>query len=126
MDRTLQPVKPRYQDRGPWTAVYNHRMERKSTKLADFPAAELDALAAEYPLIKEEIDELADEEIVQVRLPELDDRQKRLEVLRELDERGELEIRISAAGNLRVCVLEAPGIADEAYLRVLHRPATTR
>ncbi|TAK80081.1 MAG: hypothetical protein EPO20_29600 [Betaproteobacteria bacterium] len=100
------------------------KTKRQSTQLEDFAPEQLEALAWFYPTIRRELNRLG--ELTLIRLPEAAEAARRLQILRELEARGDLWIRISYAGNLNVMVRAAPDIGEDgSYLGVLRRSATS-
>jgi len=100
--------------------------KRKSTRLDEFTRQQLRELAADYATIRREANKLARMGLARIiRLPMARSQSERLAVLRKLETKEHLWIRISYAGNLNVCVREAPDVGDgKAYMTVLRRPAT--
>ena len=97
--------------------------KRTSTRLEAFEADQLAALAQLYPTIRRELERIG--ELSEIRLPDVAEPERRLDVLRELEARGDLWIRISYAGNLNIGVRTGPELGEElGYLSVLRRPAT--
>ena len=106
--------------------------KRASTRLADFTPGQLEALAACYPILQDELYGLAADGLTTIMLPDAVSDEDRLAVLKALEATGDLWIRISYAGNLNVWVRESPDLHLErgqddgiGYLAVLRRPATT-
>lgn len=96
--------------------------KRKSTRLEEFSTEQLAMLARLYPTIRRELARQG--ELSEIRLPELDEPQQRLEKLRAFVSAGDLWIRISYAGNLNVMVRAAPEVGEDGtYLGVLRTPA---
>src|SRR6267142_6610468 len=95
--------------------------EGKSTRLESFEPEELANLAQLYPTIQRELRRHRDLSLV--RLPDTAEPERRLEILRDLDAKGDLNIRISYAGNLNVLTRAAPGVGDEGgYFTIVRKP----
>jgi hypothetical protein len=97
--------------------------KRQSMPLDAFEPSQLAMLVDVYPTIRRELHRMG--ELCQVRLPDAVESERRLAILRELEAKGDLCIRISYAGNLNVMARSAPEVGEEgAYLGILRRPAT--
>ena len=96
--------------------------KRKSTRLEDFSPDQLHQLTDDYFTIRREVRKMVGTGITKIALPDFSEREQQIAALRELTSKGDLDIRISYAGNLNVFVRGRD--EDIGYLGVLRRPAT--